>query len=87
MGLKDLAGQAVQAQKDMNQRLKEQRAEAAVHAEEVSTDPQYHMEVNKGSVNMSRQTQRLNQMWHSGWALHTVYSQDGNTIFVYERRN
>ena len=82
MGFKNVVGSAVQAQKDMNQRGKDQRAAAV----EALPDPQYHMEVNKNSMNMNHQTQRLNHLWAQGWKLHTALEQNGNTVFVFERR-
>lgn len=48
---------------------------------------QYFTEVNKGSINMSTLTDRLNQRHAEGWDLHSIFEQDGNTITVYERRS
>jgi hypothetical protein len=47
--------------------------------------PQYHAEVNKGSVNMRFLTGRLNEMGQQGWRLHSIFEQDKNTIIVFER--
>jgi hypothetical protein len=47
--------------------------------------PQYHAEVNKGSVNMRFLTGRLNEMGQQGWRLHSIFEQDRNTIIVFER--
>lgn len=46
---------------------------------------QYMTEVNKGSVNMSTLTDRLNKRYEEGWRLHTMFEQNGNTVAVYER--
>jgi len=47
--------------------------------------PQYHAEVNKGSVNMRFLTGRLNEMGQQGWRLHSILEQDKNTFIVFER--
>jgi hypothetical protein len=46
--------------------------------------PQYHAEVNTGSVNMQRLTDRLNSMGRQGWRLHSIFEQDKNTVIVFE---
>lgn len=45
----------------------------------------YMTEVNKGSVNMSTLTDKLNKRYAEGWRLHTMLEQDGNTVCIYER--
>lgn len=50
-----------------------------------SKDGQYMTEVNKGSVNMSTLTDKLNSRYAQGWRLHTMLEQDGNTVLVFER--
>jgi hypothetical protein len=52
-----------------------------------STGGQYMTEVNKGSVNMSTLTDKLNSKYEAGWRLHTMLEQDGNTVCVFERRD
>jgi hypothetical protein len=47
--------------------------------------PQYHTEVNKGSVNMRSLTGHLNDMGRQGWRLHSIFEQDKNTVMVFER--
>lgn len=47
---------------------------------------QYLTEVNKGSVNMSTLTDKLNARYDEGWRLHTMLEQNGNTLMVFERR-
>jgi hypothetical protein len=47
--------------------------------------PQYHAEVNEGSVNMRFLTGRLNEMGQQGWRLHSIFEQDKNTVMVFER--
>lgn len=51
-----------------------------------TTGGQYMTEVNKGSVNMSTLTDRLNDRYNEGWRLHTMLEQNGNTLMVFERR-
>ncbi|QYG94988.1 hypothetical protein HC251_22845 [Iamia sp. SCSIO 61187] len=46
---------------------------------------EYHAEVNKGSINMRSLTGDLNKKGADGWRLAHVYSQDGNTILIFER--
>lgn len=46
----------------------------------------FEAEVNKGSINMRAFTANLNKRWGDGWALDKVFSQDGNTIVVWARR-
>ena len=50
------------------------------------TTGQYTTEVNKGSINMSTLTDKLNAKWDQGWRLHSIFEQKGNTITVFERR-
>ena len=45
----------------------------------------YTTKVNKGSVNMRRLTNHLNEMAQQGWRLHTILEQDKNTVIVFER--
>jgi hypothetical protein len=47
--------------------------------------PQYHAEVNKGSIRMQSLTSRLNDMARQGWRLHSIFEQDKNTVIVFER--
>jgi hypothetical protein len=44
----------------------------------------YHTEVNKGSVNMGRLTNHLNESRERGYRLAHVYSHDGNSVFIFE---
>lgn len=46
---------------------------------------QYLTEVNKGGVNMSTLTDKLNKRHEQGWRLHTIYEQGGNTVMVFEK--
>lgn len=46
---------------------------------------EYHAEVNKGSINMRSLTGDLNEKGADGWRLAHVYSQEGNTILIFER--
>lgn len=45
----------------------------------------YMTEVNKGSVNMSTLTNKLNDRFADGWRLHSIFEQSGNTLLVFER--
>jgi hypothetical protein len=47
--------------------------------------PQYHAEVNKGSIRMQSLTSHLNEMARQGWRLHSIFEQDKNTVIVFER--
>lgn len=51
-----------------------------------TTTGQYLTEVNKGSVNMSTLTDKLNARYAEGWRLHTMLEQNGNTLMVFERQ-
>ncbi len=48
---------------------------------------QYMTEVNKGSVNMSTLTDKLNARYEEGWRLITAIEQNGNTMMFFERRS
>lgn len=47
--------------------------------------PVYEIEVNEGSVNMKRFEQAANERAENGYRMAHVYSQEGNTIVVWER--
>ena len=47
--------------------------------------PFYEIEVNEGSVNMRHFTKIANQRADNGYRIAHVYSQDRNTIVVWER--
>ena len=47
----------------------------------------YMTEVNRGGVNMSTLTDKLNARYRDGWRLHTMLEQAGNTLMVFERRD
>lgn len=47
----------------------------------------YLTEVNKGGVNMSTLTNKLNSRYKDGWRLHTMIEQGGNVVMVFERRD
>lgn len=47
---------------------------------------QYVTQVNTGRLNAERHTEVLNQAWAEGYALHSIFEQDGNTVMVFERR-
>jgi hypothetical protein len=47
--------------------------------------PYYEIEVNEGSVNMRHFTKIANQRADNGYRIAHVYSQDRNTIVVWER--
>lgn len=50
-----------------------------------SDGPVYEIEVNEGSVNMGRFQKVANDRASHGYRMAHVYSQDGNTIVVWER--
>ncbi len=45
----------------------------------------YEAEVNRGSLNMRSFTNDLNKRYQNGWRLAFVFSQEGNTIIVWEK--
>ena len=47
--------------------------------------PVYEIEVNEGSVNMGRFEKAANERATNGYRMLHVYSQDRNTIVVWER--
>lgn len=47
--------------------------------------PHYEIEVNEGSVNMKKFTSAANDRHSNGYRMAHVYSQEGNTIVVWER--
>jgi hypothetical protein len=47
--------------------------------------PVYEIEVNEGSVNMKRFEQAANERASNGYRMAHVFSQEGNTIVVWER--
>jgi hypothetical protein len=50
-----------------------------------SPDGHYFTEVNKGSINMSTLSDKLNRRYAEGWRLHSIFEQNGNTVTVFER--
>ena len=50
-----------------------------------SGGPYYEIEVNEGSVNMKKFTDVANQRHSNGYRIAHIYSQEGNTIVVWER--
>jgi hypothetical protein len=48
--------------------------------------PQYLTEVNKGSINMGKWQEHLNEMHEQGYRLAHVFEQDKNTVQVFELR-
>ena len=57
----------------------------ALIKDRATTKGRYMTEVNKGSVNMSTLTDKLNDRYADGWRLHTMIEQNGNTVMVFER--
>jgi len=49
--------------------------------------PVYEIEVNEGSINMKHFTEVSNERWSNGYRMAHVYTQEGNTIVVWERRS
>lgn len=47
--------------------------------------PHYEIEVNEGSVNMKRFASVANDRHSNGYRMAHVYSQEGNTIVVWEK--
>ena len=49
-------------------------------------DDRYDTEVNRGDLNMGALARNLNDRYEKGWALHTIFEKEGNTVIIYERR-
>jgi len=47
---------------------------------------QYVTRVNKGRLDVERHTDMLNKAFVAGFALHSIFEQNGNTVMVFERR-
>jgi hypothetical protein len=47
--------------------------------------PHYEIEVNEGSVNMKKFTAVANDRHNNGYRMAHVFSQEGNTIVVWEK--
>jgi hypothetical protein len=47
--------------------------------------PHYEIEVNEGSVNMKKFSEAANQRHANGYRMAQVFSQEGNTIVVWEK--
>jgi hypothetical protein len=47
---------------------------------------QYVTRVNKGGLDVERHTDYLNRTFAAGFALHSIFEQNGNTVMVFERR-
>jgi hypothetical protein len=47
---------------------------------------QYVTRVNRGGLDVERHTDYLNEAFRSGFALHSIFEQNGNTVMVFERR-
>jgi hypothetical protein len=54
--------------------------------DKASDRAQYMTEVHKGSINMSKLADQLNERYEEGWELHSIFEQDGNGVTVYQRR-
>ncbi len=50
-----------------------------------SSGGHYDATVNRGSINMGSFTKELNARYEDGWRLAFVFSQEGNTIMVWEK--
>jgi len=50
-----------------------------------SSGGHYDASVNRGSINMGSFTKELNSRYEDGWRLAFVFSQEGNTIMVWEK--
>lgn len=47
---------------------------------------QYVTRVNSGRLDVERHTDFLNQTYTTGFRLHSIFEQNGNTVMVFERR-
>ncbi len=46
---------------------------------------EYDTEVNKGSINMGQLKDNLNRRGQDGWHLSPAFTQEGNTVLIFER--
>ena len=46
---------------------------------------EYDTEVNKGSINMGQLKDKLNKRGKDGWRLAHAFSQEANTVLIFER--
>jgi hypothetical protein len=47
---------------------------------------EYDTEVNKGSISMGQLKDNLNKRGKDGWRLSQAFTQEGNTIMIFERQ-
>ena len=47
---------------------------------------QYVTRVNKGGLDVERHTDYLNKVYATGFELHSIFEQKGNTVMIFERR-
>ena len=47
---------------------------------------QYVTRVNKGGLDVERHTDYLNKVYRAGFALFSIFEQNGNTVMIFERR-
>lgn len=47
----------------------------------------YVTRVDRGKLDVERHTDFLNDAWSSGFRLHSIFEQNGNTVMVFERRD
>ena len=47
---------------------------------------QYVTRVNRGGLDVERHTDFLNKAFIAGFALHSIFEQNGNTVMVFQRR-
>ena len=51
----------------------------------VSNGDQYVTRVNRGGLDVERHTDFLNKAYRTGFRLHSIFEQNGNTVMVFER--
>lgn len=82
MGLRDSMNRMAAEQTERQQASLEAARQVAESCPDVMNH--YDTEVNKGSINMAAWKQSLNRRYQQGYRLAHVYSQDGNTVLVFE---
>ena len=60
---------------------------AAAFQRAIAQGDQYVTRVNKGSLDIERHTDKLNEAFRLGFRLHSIFEQSGNTVMVFERRS
>ena len=50
-------------------------------------EDRYDTQINKAPLHMGTMKDMLNNRWHRGWRLHSIFEQGGSTVMIFERRD